>query len=124
MAKSNQKQKPHKEFEIIDGVAVPIESRVEKASPARTIAKTVSWRIVASVTTFVIFYYTTGEKVTAAIIGASVGLEAVAKMIIYYIHERLWENVDWGKYWMRYGLIRKIKLKIIKRKRKKRIFQH
>jgi uncharacterized membrane protein len=109
-----------KEFEIIDGVAVPKQKKVDKASPARTIAKTISWRIVASITTFIIFYVTTGEKIAAGIIGAAVGVEAITKMAIYYVHERLWENVNWGKYWMRYGLIRRIKLNYIMWRRKKK----
>ncbi len=108
-----------KEFELIDGVYVPKQKRVEKASPFRTIAKTVSWRIVASVTTFIVFYFSTGEKVATAVIGAAVGVEAITKMLIYYVHERLWENVNWGKYWMRYGLIRRIKLNYILWKRRR-----
>lgn len=110
----------NREVEYIDGVKVPKAKKINKASPARTIAKTISWRILASVTTFVIFYATTGQKVEAAIIGASVMLEAVVKMIIYYIHERLWESVDWGKIWLRYGLIRRIKLNYILYRRRKR----
>ncbi|OIO99898.1 MAG: hypothetical protein AUJ98_09870 [Bacteroidetes bacterium CG2_30_33_31] len=115
------KNSAHKEFEYIDGVAVPKEQIINKASPARTIAKTISWRIIASITTFVIFYITTGQKIAAAVIGGTVAVEAVAKMVIYFLHERLWENVNWGKYWMRYGLLRRIKLNIIKQRRKLKI---
>lgn len=119
MAKLKNPRHSDKEFEYIDGVAVPKQLKVDKASPVRTIAKTISWRIVASLTTFIIFYITTGDKFTAGVIGAAVGVEAIAKMAIYYVHERLWENVNWGKYWMRYGLIRRIKLNYILWKRRK-----
>jgi uncharacterized membrane protein len=121
-----RKRKPilnkDKEFEYIDGVAVPKAKMVNRASPVRTIAKTISWRIIASLTTFIIFYFTTDHKVAAAVLGISVVIESVTKMVIYYFHERLWETVDWGKMWLRYGLIRRIKLNYIKRKRKKRVF--
>ncbi len=120
MGKRFNRRKRDKEFEYIDGVAVPKAKIVNKASPVRTIAKTISWRIVASLTTFFIFYFTTNDKVTATIIGASVLLEATVKMVIYYIHERLWESVDWGKIWLRYGLIRRIKLNYILYKRKRK----
>ena len=109
-----------KEIEYIDGVKVPKAKEVNRASPARTLAKTISWRIMASVTTFLIFYFSTGQKVAAAIIGASVGLEFFAKLGLYYLHERLWENVNWGKIWLRYGIVRRIKLNYIRRRRKRK----
>lgn len=121
MLKQGNQKHPDKEFEYIDGVAVPKQKKVDKASPARTVAKTVSWRIVASLTTFIIMYISTGNKVAAATIGAAVGVEVISKMVIYYFHERLWENVNWGKYWMRYGLIRRIKLNYIRTKRKRKM---
>ena len=120
MRLADRNKRTRKEYEIIDGVQVPKTQKVNKATPARTLAKTISWRIVASVTTVVIFYFSTGNKVAATVIGFSVGVEAIAKMVIYYIHERLWESVDWGKYWLRYGLIRRFKLNYIRWKRAKR----
>ena len=119
MAKT-QKHKVQKEFEYIDGVAVPKQKRVDRASPFRTIAKTISWRLVASATTFAVVFAAFGKDRAIEVIAAVIGVEAVAKMGIYYVHERLWENVNWGKYWLRYGLIRRIKLNYIKRKRRKK----
>ena len=110
-----------KEFQKIDGVKVPKEITVEKESPARSIAKAISWRILASLTTFIIFYFTAGGKVALEIITAAVGIELVTKMGIYYLHERLWANIYWGRSWMRYKLIRRIKLKYIKNRRKRRV---
>jgi uncharacterized membrane protein len=118
MAKTKH-YRSQKEFDYIDGVAVPKERKVNKASPARTIAKTISWRLVASGTTFVVVFLAFGKDKALSVIAAVIGVEAIAKMVIYFIHERLWENVDWGKYWLRYGLVRRIKLNYIKRKRKK-----
>lgn len=110
----------HKELQYIDGIPIPKEQTIDKESPARSIAKAISWRIVASSTTFIIFYFTAGTKVALEIITAAVGIEAISKMLIYYIHERIWANVLWGKNWMRYKLIRRIKLKFIKSKRRRR----
>ena len=58
----------------------------------RTIAKTMTWRITASLTTFTIAWVLTGDL----LIGASIGtIEAIAKIFLYYFHERIWTNISW-----------------------------
>ena len=58
----------------------------------RTIAKTMTWRITASLTTFLIAWILTGD----ILIGASIGsIEAIAKIFLYYFHERIWTNISW-----------------------------
>ena len=58
----------------------------------RTIAKTMTWRITASLTTFFIAWILTGDL----LIGASIGtIEAMAKIFLYYFHERIWTNISW-----------------------------
>lgn len=109
-----------KEFQDIDGIKIPKEQTIDKESPVRSIAKAISWRIIASLTTFFIFYFTAGSKVAIEVITAAVGVEVISKMLIYYIHERIWANVFWGKSWMKYKLIRQIKLNYINHKRSKR----
>jgi uncharacterized membrane protein len=52
-------------------------------------AKTITWRIIASTTTFVIAFIVTGELVKSLEIGLT---EAAAKMLLYYYHERIWEQ--------------------------------
>jgi len=60
----------------------------------RTIAKTLTWRITASLTTFIIAWILTGDL----LIGASIGtLEAITKIFLYYFYERIWDNIDWAK---------------------------
>tara|TARA_B100000795_G_scaffold39749_1_gene26147 strand:+ start:177 stop:386 length:210 start_codon:yes stop_codon:yes gene_type:complete len=61
----------------------------------RTLAKTMTWRITASLTTFLIAWILTGD----ILIGASIGsIEAVAKIFLYYYyHERIWNNINWAK---------------------------
>lgn len=60
---------------------------------SRSVAKTISWRVVASLTTAVIVLLLTGQfKIAFAV----VGVEAVAKFIVFYLHERAWSAVKWG----------------------------
>ena len=58
----------------------------------RTMAKTITWRITASLTTFLIAWMLTGD----ILVGASIGsIEAIAKIFLYYFHERIWTNISW-----------------------------
>ena len=60
----------------------------------RTIVKTLTWRVTASLTTFVIVWILTGDF----LIGVSIGsIEAIAKIFLYYFHERIWNNISWAK---------------------------
>ena len=60
----------------------------------RTIVKTMTWRITASLTTFLIAWILTGD----ILIGASIGsIEAIAKIFLYYFHERIWTNISWQR---------------------------
>lgn len=68
-----------------------IESSQSKGdSNLRSLAKTVSWRIVGTIDTIVISYIITGEPTMALSIGS---VEVVSKMILYYFHERAWARV-------------------------------
>ena len=60
----------------------------------RTIVKTLTWRVTASLTTFVIAWVLTGDLLIGATIGS---IEAVAKIFLYYFHERIWNNIIWAK---------------------------
>lgn len=62
---------------------------------ARTTVKTVSYRVFGSALTFIISYIYTGHAVIAA--GISV-TEFIIKPVMYWIHERLWNRVRWGKH--------------------------
>ena len=52
-----------------------------------------SWRILATSTTFSIAYLVTGETNFAVAIA---GVEVVAKLLIYYFHERAWQLIARG----------------------------
>ncbi len=108
-----------KDYEQIDGIRVPKSKKLERESPGRSIAKTVSWRIVASFTTFVIFYFVTNGKVALQALSLAVAIEVVAKMVIYFVHERAWANIHWGRYWIKNRVVRRIKLNYIRRRRRR-----
>jgi uncharacterized membrane protein len=60
----------------------------------RSIGKTISWRIVATTTTMIVVYIFTGELLLSLGVGV---VEASAKMVFYYLHERAWNKIKWGK---------------------------
>jgi uncharacterized membrane protein len=59
----------------------------------RSFIKAVSWRTVGTIDTFIISFFVTG-KVTIA--GSIASIEVVTKILIYYLHERVWSMVPWG----------------------------
>ncbi len=63
------------------------------ATPRRSFAKTVSWRMLASVDTFVLSYLITGRLLFA---GSIASAEVLTKIAFYYVHERAWAHVKWG----------------------------
>ena len=62
--------------------------------PLRSVVKSVSWRVVGTIDTILISWIITGKVQTAFSIGA---IELGTKMILYFFHERLWNNIKWGK---------------------------
>lgn len=63
-------------------------------SKRRSILKAVSWRIFASIDTFLIAWLISGSVSTSSWIA---GIEAFTKVFLYYFHERLWNKVSWAK---------------------------
>ncbi len=53
----------------------------------RHIAKTISWRIIGTLDTFILSWIITGSWKTGLAIG---GVEIITKMLLYFFHERLW----------------------------------
>jgi sulfate adenylyltransferase large subunit len=63
-------------------------------SSLRSLFKAVSWRLWGSVDTTVLAFLFTGNLKLSAAIG---GTEVMTKIILYYIHERLWTRIGFGK---------------------------
>ncbi len=60
----------------------------------RSIAKTIIWRVFATLITWGTIYFYTGklsESIEITLVAALVGMAA------YYIHERVWNKIKWGK---------------------------
>jgi len=71
-----------------------------KESKQRSLLKAVSWRIIATSTTFILAYLVLKESGCQDVLQKSslvAGLELCLKLIIYYFHERLWLRVSFGK---------------------------
>ncbi|MAF54563.1 MAG: hypothetical protein CL909_00465 [Deltaproteobacteria bacterium] len=60
----------------------------------RSLAKTITWRILATSDTFLISWIITSKLTWAGMIA---GIEVITKMILYYLHERGWTKIQWGK---------------------------
>ena len=65
-----------------------------KEKPYRSIVKAVSWRIVGTIDTILIAWLVTRKLEFAVTIG---GVELFTKMILYYLHERTWNRIKFGK---------------------------
>lgn len=63
-------------------------------SPSRSVVKSISWRILGTLDTFLISWIVTGETSVAFSIGS---IELITKMLLYFFHERIWNTIKWGK---------------------------
>jgi uncharacterized membrane protein len=61
----------------------------------RSLAKAVSWRVVATLITSLIVFLLSGEVAFAVKIGL---LDTLAQFVVYFFHERLWLRVRFGRY--------------------------
>ncbi len=62
--------------------------------PKRTLAKTVTWRVIALFTTTVVVYAYSGDVKESVVIGLVANL---LKMFLYYAHERVWNRIGFGR---------------------------
>jgi uncharacterized membrane protein len=71
----------------MDGIQMSVKK-------SRSLAKSLTWRVVALLTTFITLYALSkdiGMATLATVITNSVNF------IAYYYHERAWNAFDWGK---------------------------
>jgi len=60
----------------------------------RSLIKAVSWRLTGSVDTLIISFLITGKLKWALTIS---GVELFTKIGLYYVHERVWDNLSFGR---------------------------
>ena len=65
-----------------------------KDKTSRSVWKTVSWRIIATMDTVIISYFITDSLAFAAAIGS---IEVITKIFLYYFHERAWNKISFGR---------------------------
>lgn len=60
----------------------------------RTITKMISWRIIVNFSNFLVPYFVTGNLMKAT---AFFTMAVIINMILFYLHERCWNRINWGK---------------------------
>ena len=68
-----------------------------KVSYKRHLAKTITWRVVGTIDTILLSWLITGNLTVGLTIG---GVEVMSKMILYFIHERVWYK------WVKFGIVK------------------
>lgn len=61
---------------------------------SRSFAKALSWRATGTIDTMIISLVVTGSIKLAATIGLT---EVVTKSLLYYLHERAWLKIPYGR---------------------------
>ena len=65
-----------------------------KDTRARSLVKGISWRALGTIDTFIVAGLLFGDPFSAAKIA---GTEVITKIILYYLHERGWNFISWGR---------------------------
>jgi uncharacterized membrane protein len=55
--------------------------------------KTITWRLIGTTDTILIGWIISGDPLIGIKIGS---VEVISKMVLYFIHERLWYKLDFG----------------------------
>jgi len=62
-------------------------------SKKRHVAKTLTWRFIATGTTVLLAWIISGDPMIGLQVGA---WEFILKLLLYYVHERVWYKIDFG----------------------------
>jgi uncharacterized membrane protein len=60
----------------------------------RSLAKTISWRLTGTFCTFLISFIILGDITTSSTIAL---IQLIFNTIMFYIHERIWNIIKWGR---------------------------
>ena len=64
-------------------------------SKRRSLAKSITWRLIAIVVTFLVGFVMTGSLTFAASLSL---LSNLINFVLYYLHERVWLKINWGRH--------------------------
>jgi uncharacterized membrane protein len=70
-----------------------MENSKPNISRKRHVLKTITWRIIGTLDTMLIAWIISGDPMIGISIG---GVELFTKMILYYLHERVWYKSNFG----------------------------
>lgn len=62
--------------------------------PKRSFAKAISWRLLASIYLFFVVLFLSKQVFLSLNLAV---IDAVINIIEYYLHERVWNRISWGK---------------------------
>lgn len=72
--------------------------KITRDRPIKSIVKTITWRLIASTTTFGLAMLFFGDDPQAATKATGVAItESIIKMVLYFFHERAWAQLRWGR---------------------------
>lgn len=60
----------------------------------RSILKAITWRVTGTLDTFFLAWIITGKTGIAVTLSS---VEVITKMFLYYLHERTWTRISFGK---------------------------
>ena len=66
---------------------------MKDSSQKRHLAKTFTWRLIATGTTIILAWIISGDPMIGLQVG---GWEFFIKMLLYYMHERAWYKINFG----------------------------
>ena len=73
---------------------IPWGRRFKKTAHLRSLFKGISWRFFGSIDTTLISYLYSGNPLISLKVG---GTEVLTKIGLFYLHERLWAQIKWGR---------------------------
>jgi uncharacterized membrane protein len=79
----------------MDATGVMTVEHRRRESHWRSLAKAVSWRTTGTIDTFILSLIITGSVKFAGSIAAT---EVITKVVLYYLHERAWAFIPWGRH--------------------------
>ena len=62
--------------------------------PSRSIIKSISYRIVGTLLTFITSWVLTGNLFVSVTIGV---VDTIVKLVAFFLHERAWEYIKYGR---------------------------
>ena len=60
----------------------------------RSLAKSITWRLIAIAVTFIVGFVMTGSWQFVASLSL---ISNLINFVLYYIHERFWLKINWGR---------------------------